>query len=107
WRTWFLACALGIFTLGPPLLSLGRDALRELLRPSERVRTWIVLTVLVATVVLAFLQDSQIVVFVIFPALLLAAFRLNFIGVTFAAFLTVAIALTLTLTLTGFGPFAP
>ena len=105
WRTWFFSCSLGILTLGPSLLSLRHDTLRDLIKPSSNLPTWGVLLALSATVVFAFMQSNQVVAFVIFPALLLAAFRLNFVGMTLAPVLTVALALGLTLA--GFGPFTP
>lgn len=104
WHTWFVAVALGILTIGPLLLAVRPTALRQLFSPDSFWKTVVVLIVVAGTATVAFSYSHSDITFLIFPALLLAAFQLGFTGAVIAAFMAVAIAVGLSLS--GFGPFA-
>jgi signal transduction histidine kinase len=103
WRGWFVGVALGILTIGPLLLGMRATALRHLFSAATAWKTLIVLVLVSGTAALAFTWNESDISFLIFPALLLAAFRLGFTGAVIAAFLVVAIGVGFSLA--GFGPF--
>lgn len=104
WRGWFVSVSLGILTIGPLLLGMRAIALRHLFSAAAAWKTLVVLALVSVTAALAFTWNESDISFLIFPALLLAAFRLGFTGAVIAAFLVVAIGVGLSLA--GFGPFA-
>ena len=103
-RGWYIAVALGILTIGPLLLGIRSTALRHLFSRTTSWKTLVVLAIVSGTALLAFSWNKSDISFLIFPALLLAAFRLGFTGAVIAAFLVVAISVGFSLA--GFGPFA-
>ena len=105
WRVWFSSDALGTLTLAPLLLEFQRDKLNQLFDPARRCVACLILVVVLAAAVIGFGQVEYDVEFLVFPALLLAAFTLGLTGAVLAAFLTVAAAIGLTLS--GHGPFVP
>jgi signal transduction histidine kinase len=105
WSTWFLACSLGILSLGPLLLSLRPDHIQRLLRWPAAPESFGIVILVVSADTFALLQSNQVYAFVMFPVSLIAAFHLRFYGTAMISVLTVAIALGLTLA--GFGPFQP
>lgn len=104
WRNWYLSVALCILTIGPLLVGVRLTSLRQLFSRSARRNTLVVLAVVAGTTTLVFARHGIDVTFLIFPALLLAAFRLGFTGAAIAAFLTVALGVGLSSL--GYGPFA-
>ena len=104
WRGWFVPVSLGILTIGPLLLGMRTTALRHLFSSATAWKTLIVLIIVSGTAALAFTWNESDISFLIFPALLLAAFTLGFTGAVIAAFLVVAIGVGFSLA--DFGPFA-
>jgi signal transduction histidine kinase len=104
WRNWYLSVALGILTIGPLLLGVRFANLRQLCSRTSAWNTIVVLAIVAGTTTLVFARSGNDFTFLIFPALLLAAFRLGFTGSVIAAFLTVALGVGLSLC--GYGPFA-
>jgi signal transduction histidine kinase len=104
WHNWYLSVALCILTIGPLLIGVRTANLRQLFSRPMRWSTLVVLTVVTGTATLVFARHGTDITFLIFPALLLAAFRLGFTSAVIAAFLTVAIGVGLSSL--GYGPFA-
>jgi len=102
WRNWYLSVALCILTIGPLLIGVRLLSLRQLFSRSARWNTLTVLAIVTGTALLVFTRHG--ITFLIFPALLLAAFRLGFTGAAIAAFVTVALGVGLSSL--GHGPFA-
>jgi signal transduction histidine kinase len=103
-HTWYVAVALGILTVGPLLLAVRSHALRQLFTHNTLLKTAVVLLGVAVIAAIAFSYSSSDITFLIFPALMLAAFSLGFTGAVIAAFLAIAIAVGLSLS--GHGPFA-
>ena len=102
--TWFLAVALGVLTLTPLLISLNSDDLREITKPSVRLESFAILAIVALATFLIFCQQTSSLIFLIYPFLILAAFRLRFVGAALAMALVSVIAIPLTVA--GEGPFA-
>jgi signal transduction histidine kinase len=102
-HTWFVAVSLGILTVGPLLLAVRPMALAQLFACNALAKTSVVLLGVAATTTIAFSYGNGDITFLIFPALMLAAFSLGFTGAVIAAFLAIAIAVGLSLS--GHGPF--
>ncbi len=102
WGAWFGACALGILTVTPLLLSVTAREIAALFRRERILEPAIIFAIVVAAVLLVFFQNLGAAI--IFPAVILATFRLGFAGATIASLLIGA--LTHVLTVAGHGPFA-
>jgi PAS domain S-box-containing protein len=103
-QTWYPADALGLVTITPLLLGLRPRELAGLFDPDRRRSLTMVLAVLVAVLAVVFLPTGYPLLFVIFPALLFAAFRLGSPGALLALSVTAVAAFAATLT--GHGPLA-
>jgi integral membrane sensor domain MASE1 len=103
-RAWYPADALGLLTITPLLMTMRRTELAGLFRPARLPATLAVLAVVLAALMLMFGQSRYPLLFLGFPALLFAAFRLGPAGTTLAVAVMVAGALVATIT--GNGPLS-
>jgi len=103
-QTWFASCALGILTIVPLLLMLRTDEWRQIVSKSNRTQTIGILFLVAAASLAIFLQDNSPLLFMIFPFLILAAFRLRFVGAALA--MGILAVISIPLTIAGQGPFA-
>ncbi len=101
WPTYFFAHSLGVLTVGPLLLMLGRDDLRV---QAPRWETALIPTLAAGLTAIVFVQDELPLLFLVFPALIAAAFRLGIRGAATTMFLCFALAILFTVT--GDGPIA-
>ncbi|QRF54652.1 sensor domain-containing diguanylate cyclase (plasmid) [Rhizobium rosettiformans] len=101
---WYAADALGLITVTPLLLILNRGDLADLFHRRVLLRTLFVLVVLVTALAAVFLQSTLPLLFLAFPAIILATFCLGFPGAAFSVFLTAMIGLWSTMY--GLGPIA-
>ena len=101
---WFPAHALGLLLLTPALLTIRTSGARELVR--EMAAPWHALPalVLVSSLAVVFGQTQYPLLFLVFPALTLIAFRWSAAWVAAALVATTAVAIGATLG--GFGPAA-
>ena len=102
--TWFLAVALGILTITPLLLSLRTGEWGEITKPGMRLESFAILAVVAVATFIIFYQQTSPLVFLIYPFLILAAFRVRFVGAALAMALVAGISIPLTVA--GTGPFA-
>lgn len=100
--SWYAADALGLVTITPLLLIINKHDFADLIHPKLLPRVALVVFTLAMTLSLIFLQRSMPLLFLAFPAIIMATFSLGFIGATFAVLLTAIVALTATLH--GLGP---
>ena len=102
WLEWFLSDALGILAITPLLLSIGAaDA--QALPGKDRVREAILLLGASAGIaVMEISQDNLPILFLLFPAVILPAFRLGFAATALVC--TVVSAIMIAGTLLGHGP---
>ena len=101
-RTWWLGDLLGMAILAPLTVMLQRRGSYSILRASALPRTLLVLLVPVLTTILVFTHDADPLIFFLFPALLLAAFRLGFPGTVLTIVLMTLMAIAFTVK--GHGP---
>lgn len=101
WRTWWLGDFSGALVLVPAVIAWRRLGVPRW-RPAEIAEVTLVLAVVVATSVVAW-QETMPLTYVVFPALILAAVRLNFLGATVAA--AIASAFAIWGTVHNLGPF--
>ncbi len=78
--TWFVGDVMGIAVVTPLVLAIDRGEVKALFRPSRRLETIAILLGLCALSTLVFAMDGLPVDFILFPALLLAIFRLGSSG---------------------------
>jgi len=102
--TWYAADALGLLTLTPILLVVGWIDIADLAHPAIRGRAVGVALVLVGTLSAIFLQSSMPLLFLAFPAIVVATFSLGFVGASLAVLLTSSVALWATVN--GMGPIS-
>lgn len=101
---WFAADALGMLVLGPMILVAFNPDSRAILREGRLPEALAIGALIALVTVLVFDQTRYPALFVILPALTLAAFRLRFVGATLAIPIVAAIASFQTLV--GRGPIA-
>lgn len=101
-RTWYLGDMLGMAVLAPLLVILQRPSFFSILHRDHLLHTTLVLLVPIATTLAVFLHNNDPLIFLMFPALVLVAFRLGFPG-TVLNIVVVAI-LAIGLTVKGHGP---
>ncbi|MBU1307769.1 MAG: diguanylate cyclase [Alphaproteobacteria bacterium] len=78
--TWYPADTLGLIALTPLLLVLDRDDLADLAHPAVIKKLVVVVAVIAVAAGAIFLQKSMPLLFLAFPALLLATWLLGYIG---------------------------
>lgn len=101
-RTWWLGDLLGMSTLAPLTVMLQRPSSYSILRARELPRTLLVLLAPVLTTVAVFTHNTDPLIFFMFPALLLVAFRLGFPGTVLTIVLVSLMAIGFTVK--GHGP---
>ena len=102
WRTWYLGDMLGMAILPPLIVILQRPNFFGILHPRRAPRTLLVLSIPVLTTALIFLDSRDPLLFFLFPALLLVAFRLGYPGTVLN--LVLLTLLVIGLTIRGRGP---
>ena len=103
-QTWFAADALGVLTIVPLLLMLRSDEWAQIARKPNCLQTVTILALVAATSVATFTQGDSPILFLVFPFLILAAFRLRFVGAALA--MAILAGISISLTIFGHGPFA-
>jgi signal transduction histidine kinase/CheY-like chemotaxis protein/HPt (histidine-containing phosphotransfer) domain-containing protein len=103
-QTWFAADSLGVLTIVPLLLMLRSEEWVQITRKPNLLETVVILLLVTAASIVTFTQSSSPLLFVIFPFLILTAFRLRFVGAALA--MAILAAVSIPLTLMGYGPFA-
>ncbi len=101
-RTWYLGDVLGMAILAPLVFILLQPGFFAMLERSRLMNTLLLLMVPALATVLVFVQSTDPLIFLIFPALLLVVFRLGFPGTVFAVFVIALISICFTVT--GHGP---
>ncbi len=101
-RTWYLGDMLGMAVLAPVIIILQRPAFFAILQRKELPRTLLVLAVPLLTTVLVFTHSKDPLIFFLFPALLLVAFRLGFPGTVLNILMVTVLAIGFTVK--GYGP---
>lgn len=101
-RTWYLGDMLGMAVLAPVVVILQRPAFFSILQPRELPRTLLFLSVPLLTTVLVFTHSKDPLIFLLFPALVLVAFRLGFPGTVLNLLLVMVLAIGFTVK--GYGP---
>jgi diguanylate cyclase (GGDEF)-like protein len=102
---WFIGDAMGIAIMTPLVLAIEQEEIALLFRGARRTETLLILLGLTALSWAVFAQTELPIVFVLFPALLLAIFRLGSSGSALGLFLMVVPAAYFTVQQRG--PFAP
>ena len=101
-RTWYLGDLLGMAILAPLIVILQRPAFFSILQRRHLPHTLLVLCAPAISTTLVFTHDKDPLIFFMFPALLLVAFRLGFPG-TVLNLLLVSL-MTIGFTIKGHGP---
>jgi diguanylate cyclase (GGDEF)-like protein len=101
-RTWWLGDMLGMAVLVPLISIVQRPAFFSMLEPRQLPQTAWVLAFSLLTTVAVFLHNSDPLIFLMFPAFLLVAFRLGFPGTVVNVLLVTLTAIGLTVK--GHGP---
>ena len=101
-RTWWLGDILGMVILAPLIFILQRPSFFSILDRRRFLHTLLVLAVPALTTVLIFTHSKDPLIFFIFPALLLVAFRLGFPGTVLNLLLVSLLAIGFTIK--GHGP---
>ncbi len=101
-RTWWLGDMIGLAVLAPLTFILNRPAAYATLRPGELRHTLLVLLVPALATVAVFTHNGDPLIFLLFPALLLVAFRRGFSGTVLAIVLMTLLAIGFTVK--GHGP---
>lgn len=101
-RTWYLGDILGMAIVAPLVFILLRPGFFAVLQGKQLANTLLLLTVPAVATLLVFTHDSDPLIFLIFPALLLVVFRLGFPGTVLAVFVIALISISLTVE--GHGP---
>jgi diguanylate cyclase (GGDEF)-like protein len=95
-RTWYLGDMLGMALIAPLVFMLQRPGFFSILGRKHLAHTLLVLLVSAAATVLVFTHDTDPLLFFLFPALLLAVFRLGFPGTVLTIFLMAFISIAFT-----------
>ena len=103
-QTWYFADSLGVLTIAPLLMMLRTDEWREIINPIAILETFAILALVTIVSLIVFTQPTSALIFLIFPFLILAAFRLRFVGAALAMALVACISIPLTIAEQG--PFA-
>ena len=103
-QRWFLAHCLGMITLAPLLLALRRTMIGQMKQARAGLEPFMMTALAVAVVATTFSHPTYPTLFAIFPVLILAAFRLRFVGTSLTVTLVSLIATVLTIN--GYGPIA-
>ena len=103
-RMWFTADALGMLTVAPPLLALRLAAINRLRRLGRLPEVAPILLGVAGAALLVFGQSRYPLLFLVFPALLLPAFRLGVFGAALASLISALIGIVLTAW--GYGPLS-
>jgi signal transduction histidine kinase/response regulator of citrate/malate metabolism len=89
---WYPADALGLLIVTPILMVVEPADLRAALRPREMRGLALVLAVLLTTLAVVFIQSQYPLLFLVFPAILVAVFRMGFLGAAGAIVVTAIVA---------------
>ena len=101
-RSWYLGDILGMAILAPMIIILQRPAFFAMLARRRLVRTLLVISAPVFVTALVFTHEQDPLLFLLFPALLLVAFRLGFPGTVVTVLLVTVMAIGITVR--GHGP---
>lgn len=101
-RVWYPADALGLIIVTPPLMVLRKEDLRDLLQTPQLIRLAGGAVIVGGTLLLVFGQNTYPLLFLVFPAILVATFWLGFTGASLAILMTAIIAGVATFN--GYGP---
>jgi PAS domain S-box-containing protein len=101
---WWAADALGMAIVVPLALAIRPSELLESMRTQNALQTFGPFALLLLVSILVFGQDEYPILFLLFPPLLLVAFRMGFAATAIAISIYAAIAVAFTSA--GFGPFA-
>jgi len=102
WRTWYLGDMLGMAILAPLIVILQRPNVFSILHRDHLLNTVAILLVPTLTTVVVFTHDKDPLIFFLFPALLLVAFRLGYPGTVLNIVLVAVLAIGFTVK--GHGP---
>lgn len=102
--SWYMANALGIIIFTPLFFIIGWDQLKSFTRPDLRKKSFIVLTGLVVSLSLVFMQNSYPLLFVVFPIMALTAFWLGTPGAVIA--LAITTVMSIICAMSGIGPIS-
>jgi PAS domain S-box-containing protein len=97
WTEWLLSDALGILVITPVLLSTGRGGARQVVAERDLGEVALLFGASLVITLLAFTQDRFPLLFLLFPAVILPAFRLGFPGTGLVCMMVSAIAIAATL----------
>ncbi len=100
-RAWYAADALGLLTVTPVLLMLRWSDVLDLFRPTHLASTLATLLVLAGVLAVSLGQKTYPLTFLIFPGLVLVAFRLGPAGTALGLAMTAAAGLTAAMQQTG------
>jgi diguanylate cyclase (GGDEF)-like protein len=101
-RTWYLGDVLGMAIIAPLVFILQRPGFFVVLERQRLMDTLLLLMVPALATILVFSQNTDPLIFFIFPALLLVVFRLGFPGTVLAVFVIALISICFTVS--GHGP---
>jgi diguanylate cyclase (GGDEF)-like protein len=101
-RTWYLGDILGMALLAPLIIMVQRPAFFSMLDRDKLPHTALVFAASMAVTVLVFVDSTDPLVFFLFPAFLLVAFRLGLPGTVVNIFLVTLLAIGFTVK--GHGP---
>ena len=100
--TWWVANALGLAVVTPPLLILSRDGAKASLAAINNRSALVSLVILAAVTFVVFSQTRYPIIFLVFPPMVLVAFNAGFLGVAVA--LVLITVESITMTILGRGP---
>lgn len=95
-RTWYLGDMLGMAVLAPLVIMVQRPAFFSMFGPRHLAHTLLVLTCSMIVTVLVLMNSSDPLIFFMFPAFLLVAFRLGLPGTVVNIFLFTLMAIGFT-----------
>jgi PAS domain S-box-containing protein len=101
WSSWFLADALGMLTVAPPLLALNMAEFDRLRARGRLTEAALVLAMAALATIGVFGQSRYPLLFLVLPALLLPVFRLGLFGAAVATLMVSLIAIVMTARGTG------
>ena len=104
WSIWFMADALGMFIILPLTLAVTTDDLHGLIPTRKLGEAFLILTAFITTDIVVFAQTRYPILFMLFPLLMLTAFRLCFPGVVLM--LCVSSYVAVSFTHMGLGPIS-